>query len=174
MRLKPSLTSGGERTSVWCRAGTRRDSAMLRFAALLSLLLLPSQSRDSVRDYLGVTKPFFSPDTSRVVEVREGVTAYLPCQVYNRNNFSVSWIRIVQQTSVENLILPTNIASFILDILINYIKDKSSVLNTLLDPKTVTSWRLITKLSYPIPDFMPLLGNSGLNEIIVLSLVNQN
>ena len=76
---------------------------MLRFAALLSLLLLPSQSRDSVRDYLGVTKPFFSPDTSRVVEVREGVTAYLPCQVYNRNNFSVSWIRIVQQTSVEIL-----------------------------------------------------------------------
>ena len=68
---------------------------------LLSLLLLPSHTRDSLRDYLGVSKPFFSPDTSQVGEVREGVTAYLPCQVYNRNNFSVSWIRNVQQ----NLIL---------------------------------------------------------------------
>ena len=69
---------------------------MLRSAAVICLLLLPSYSRDSLRDYLGVSRPFFSPDTSQVVELREGVTAYLPCQVYNRNNFSVSWIRNVQ------------------------------------------------------------------------------
>ena len=61
-----------------------------------------SRDRDSVRDYLGVTKPFFSPDTSQVLEVREGVTAYLPCQVYNRNNFSVSWIRNVQRQNQQN------------------------------------------------------------------------
>ena len=123
---------------------------MLSSAVILSFPPLPSHSRDSesVRDFLGVTKPFFSPDTVQVVEVREGVTAYLPCQVYNRNNFSVSWIRNVlhpnrtnQPTNSTNFYAEYNFTkSFILDIFnILYFKDKSSVLNTLLDLETVTS-----------------------------------
>ena len=61
------------------RLVTSHSQTMLRLVTL-SLLLLPSQTRLTVQDYLGVSKPFFSPDTSAVVEVREGATAYITCQ----------------------------------------------------------------------------------------------
>jgi len=67
----------------------------LRSALLvLQFTMTVLESRHSVLEYLGVNKPFFSPAGEEEVRVQEGATAFLPCQVYNRHNLSVSWVRV--------------------------------------------------------------------------------
>jgi len=77
------------------------------------------RTRGDLQDYLGVSKPFFNPDTNQLVRVQRGGIAYLSCEVYNMANLSVSWIRsrdshiltVDKETFISDLRFSANIRS---------------------------------------------------------------
>ena len=78
---------------------------------LLQLLLLSTTNfGNSVHDFLGLNKPFFSPTSGEETTAQVGRTAYLTCEVYNLNNLSVSWVR-----GVDSHILTVDRETFISD-----------------------------------------------------------
>ena len=47
----------------------------------------------SVKEFPGPTRPFFRPPLEDLVKAQVDGVAYLSCEVFNRNNLSVSWVR---------------------------------------------------------------------------------
>ena len=58
---------------------------------LAGLVQITSQSP---KEFPGPTRPFFSPPLEDLVKAQVDEVAYLSCEVFNRNNLSVSWVRI--------------------------------------------------------------------------------
>ena len=77
---------------------------------LVSLLLLWISWSTCNEEFPSLNKPFFSPLSPEVVRGQVGGVAYLECEVYNRNNLSVSWIR-----AKDGHILTVDCETFIAD-----------------------------------------------------------
>ena len=66
---------------------------MKKMLVIILQLLVLIGNTNTLHDFLGLNKPFFNPSSGAVLETQEGGIAYLPCEVYNLNNLSVSWVR---------------------------------------------------------------------------------
>ena len=68
-------------------------SKMKRLLLIILQFVVMIENVNMVHDFLGLNKPFFNPSSGAVFKTQEGGIAYLPCEVYNLNNLSVSWVR---------------------------------------------------------------------------------
>ena len=60
---------------------------------ILLLAGLVQITSTSVKEFPGPTSPFFRPPLEDLVKAQVDGVAYLSCEVFNRNNLSVSWMR---------------------------------------------------------------------------------
>ena len=100
------------------------------------LLTLTEFSSPLSQVFPSPTRPFFSSVREEKVYTQINSTAYLSCEVYNRNNLSVSWVRLK-----DSHIISVNTETFISDQRFSVVEKKEKMFDriNLVIQKVMTS-----------------------------------